>query len=137
MARARSNSACQPMIRKGSSGEAVKLLQTLLAEKGYSPTSSWVNWKWGGSDALGTFGSETVEAVKAYQSDEGLGADGVVGPSTWKALGQAGCTSSGSGLPAVPLPPPSFYTKWWFWALVGVGTVGVGGGVYLWRTRKK
>jgi N-acetylmuramoyl-L-alanine amidase len=57
-------------IRKGSKGEAVKVLQQalhLLAD--------------------GSFGPLTEEAVKEFQHSHGLTADGIVGPATWKALG--------------------------------------------------
>ena len=34
----------------------------------------------------GVFGSETEEAVKKAQKENGLPADGIVGPYTWAAL---------------------------------------------------
>ena len=39
--------------------------------------------------ADGDFGSNTLEAVKKFQSDCGLKADGIVGPLTWGALDKA------------------------------------------------
>ncbi len=57
------------MIRKGSKGEDVRKLQELL-----------------GITADGIFGSVTKAAVLAYQSANGLKADGIVGPLTWGKL---------------------------------------------------
>lgn len=58
-----------PILRRGSEGEAVKLLQNFLNIQ---------------SD--GDFGPATERAVKAFQVGRGLVADGVVGPATWRAL---------------------------------------------------
>lgn len=41
----------------------------------------------------GIYGRETEAAVKRYQSDRGLDADGIVGPLTWAALRGEGHTS--------------------------------------------
>lgn len=64
--------ADQPMIRRGASGDSVVLLQTALALAGFPVTSS--------------FGPSTDQAVRAFQASKGLVVDGIVGPSTWKAL---------------------------------------------------
>ncbi len=64
-------------LRKGSTGAAVKELQTLLMKHGYDLPRY-------GAD--GDFGNETLAAVKAFQSDKGLEVDGAVGPITWAAL---------------------------------------------------
>lgn len=61
-----------PVLKKGSTGEYVKILQQLLAEKGYSP--------------YGDFGSVLDDAVRKFQRNNGLEVDGCVGPKTWKAL---------------------------------------------------
>lgn len=45
----------------------------------------------------GTFGARTEQAVKAFQSDNDLTADGVVGPETGSAMGISASGSSGSG----------------------------------------
>ncbi len=66
-----------PVLRKGSKGDKVKLLQQLLIAAGYSCG------KWG---ADGEFGSATRKAVKAYQRAHGLKQDGVVGIKTWTEL---------------------------------------------------
>jgi peptidoglycan hydrolase-like protein with peptidoglycan-binding domain len=67
--------ADHPVIRKGSKGAAVKLAQTNLNARGYNA---------GAVDGL--FGAQTDKAVKQYQKDRGLTADGVVGPRTWARL---------------------------------------------------
>lgn len=62
-------------ITKGSKGELVKYLQRALAEAGYDV---------GKID--GIFGSETLSAVRAFQSDRNLTPDGKVGPKTWAVI---------------------------------------------------
>lgn len=53
------------------------MLQKRLLSLGYKLP------KWG---ADGGFGDETVEAVKLFQSDNGLTPDGIVGQNTWRKL---------------------------------------------------
>lgn len=60
----------------GSTGEAVKQIQTALKNKGYYT-----------GKVDGIFGKLTTAAVKSFQRDNGLTADGVVGPATTRALG--------------------------------------------------
>jgi peptidoglycan hydrolase-like protein with peptidoglycan-binding domain len=69
----------------GSRGSDVEALQTLLTDRGYRP---------GPSD--GVFGNQTRTAVKAFQSDKGLAADGIAGPATMGALADAPVPDSGS-----------------------------------------
>lgn len=64
-------------LSKGSKGNAVKALQTLLIGYGYSCGKSGVD---------GSFGGDTLSAVKKYQKAKGLTVDGVVGAKTWGAL---------------------------------------------------
>ena len=66
----------QPMVYRGSRGDAVRKLQELLNKKGFDC---------GAVD--GIFGSKTYAAVVAFQKANGLGADGIVGPLTWGKLG--------------------------------------------------
>ena len=66
-----------PMVRKGSAGEFVEAVQMLLIGRGYSC---------GGCGIDGEFGTQTENAVKAYQSDCELSADGIVGPKTLRCL---------------------------------------------------
>ena len=68
-----------PTLRRWSQGDEVADLQMLLnAKYGYK------------LDIDGDFGKETEAAVKDYQKNHGLTADGVVGAKTWKALGVSG-----------------------------------------------
>ena len=64
-------------LQKGDKGSEVKLLQKLLMLAGEALP------KYG---ADGDFGSETLKAVKSYQTRYGLAADGVVGEKTWKSI---------------------------------------------------
>lgn len=76
-----------PLLKRGSHGGAVTGLQKGLRKYGGagSPTDP------GAAD--GDFGPRTEAAVKAYQTDRGQGADGIVGPRTWWApAGAAGAT---------------------------------------------
>ncbi len=72
-------------IRPGDKGEQVLDLQNRLRDLGY----------WLGTPD-GTYGGLTVQAVTAFQKVEGLGRDGIAGPSTLAALDQAGRPSARS-----------------------------------------
>lgn len=61
-----------PVIKKGSEGDAVKVLQTILARLGhYKGTVD------------GDAGPMTDAAIRAFQKAEGLGVDGSCGPASW------------------------------------------------------
>ena len=64
-----------PVLRNGSSGEAVRTLQMLLNCNGYSS---------GITD--GDFGPNTETAVKKFQKAKALTQDGIVGKATWSAI---------------------------------------------------
>lgn len=64
-----------PVLKKGFKGEDVKALQGILNALGYSV---------GAID--GSFGTKTENAVKKFQSANGLKADASVGQATWTAL---------------------------------------------------
>ena len=66
-----------PVCRKGAKGNITKIIQRLLISKGYSLPIY-------GAD--GSYGDETVKAVKSFQTKNGLLVDGVVGQETWKKL---------------------------------------------------
>ena len=70
-----------PVLRKGSTGEAVKTLQRLLRQLQYVNTD--------GKTLLivdGSFGSNTEAAVKRYQQKHLNSVDGIVGIKTWNKL---------------------------------------------------
>jgi putative chitinase len=67
--------ATHGVLRRGSTGEEVTRLQQLLRGRGFQ------------IGIEGEFGAATELAVTRFQSDCGLGADGIVGPRTWSALG--------------------------------------------------
>jgi N-acetylmuramoyl-L-alanine amidase len=60
----------RPVLRNGSVGSAVMELQNLLGDLPID----------------GKFGSLTERSVRFFQADNGLTADGIVGPLTWGAL---------------------------------------------------
>ncbi len=74
-----------PELKVGARGEYVTSLQTALKWRGFLVEPD------------GIFGSQTLAAVKAFQSTMGLTQDGIVGPATWEALGGAPSISSGAG----------------------------------------
>ncbi|BAY82936.1 peptidoglycan-binding domain 1 [Calothrix parasitica NIES-267] len=63
-----------PVLRYGNSGNAVRVLQTLLT---YNRYSVGIN---------GSFDVWTETAVKAFQANRRLTADGIVGSRTWREL---------------------------------------------------
>ncbi|MEC1437437.1 peptidoglycan-binding protein [Bacillus sonorensis] len=65
------------ILKKGSSGSKVKELQKRLISAGFSLP------KYG---ADGSYGNETVQAVKSLQKKAGIAVDGIYGPATEKAL---------------------------------------------------
>lgn len=62
-------------LRQGSKGTQVKVLQWLLNENGFDA-----------GKVDGSFGPNTLKAVKAYQESKGLSVDGVVGKNTWASI---------------------------------------------------
>jgi peptidoglycan hydrolase-like protein with peptidoglycan-binding domain len=68
----------EPVLRPGSTGEAVRELQQALKGLGYDP-----------GEIDGRFGSGTEAAVKAFQKAQGIAIDGVVGDITWLNIDEA------------------------------------------------
>jgi hypothetical protein len=64
-----------PVLEKGSKGESVKALQMLLNGSGFSC---------GAVD--GSFGTNTLSAVKSFQKASKAAVDGIVGADTWTKL---------------------------------------------------
>lgn len=92
--------AQQPTLQRGSRGPAVRVLQESLTKLGYKP-----------GPVDGIFGPLTEEAVKTFQDDWHIDADGIVGPVTWGAIAKALAAQSppaASGIPGEPadLPAP-------------------------------
>ena len=73
------------LLKKGSSGEEVKQLQTKL-----------------GLASDGVFGAGTEAKVKEWQAANGLTADGIVGDGTWSKMFGA------APAPSAAIPPSSF-----------------------------
>lgn len=65
-----------PLLKKGSRNEYVKHWQMFLNLNGYNC---------GAVD--GIFGSKTEAAVKKWQKEHNLVADGIIGPKTWASIG--------------------------------------------------
>lgn len=68
------NQARQQVLRQGSSGGSVKILQACLNGRGYPLIAD------------GVFGPATDNAVRRFQSNNGLSIDGIAGSRTWSAL---------------------------------------------------
>lgn len=64
-----------PLLKIGSRGIYVQLLQSVLNRLGY-----------GAGEVDGVFGSRTENAVKRFQRAVGITVDGIVGKNTWNAL---------------------------------------------------
>lgn len=67
----------KPLVYKGKTGETVKYIQNKLINKGYFL---------GRTGADGIFGFQTEKAVRQFQIDINLSADGIIGPLTWEKL---------------------------------------------------
>lgn len=66
-----------PTVRKGDSGNAVKILQAFLVAYEYSIGISGID---------GDFGFDTESAVRQFQKNSEIEVDGIVGRDTWSKL---------------------------------------------------
>ena len=71
-----------PLVKRGSRGAHVKLLQTKLSELGFRVSK---NPKYSGIDGIA--GSMTIAALKRFQKSRKITVDGLCGKQSWKALG--------------------------------------------------
>lgn len=84
-----------PTIQQGSTGPYVQQLQRDLDQLGFSLAVD------------GDFGPLTRAAVVAFQGQQGIAQDGIVGPITWQHLANAIATAQGGGSPGpTSIPPP-------------------------------
>jgi N-acetylmuramoyl-L-alanine amidase len=83
---ARYNSLFAPStLYWGSQGQDVRTVQDKL-----------LRWRYYDGSVDGVYGARTYRAVRKFQAKNGLTVDGVVGPTTAKALGMATTTAAGS-----------------------------------------
>ncbi|MHA6757558.1 C40 family peptidase [Streptacidiphilus sp. PAMC 29251] len=92
------SSQCPTNITQGEQDGCVTTLQSLLDAHGAAVTVD------------GTFGANTLAAVRTFQSAQGLGVDGQVGPLTKAALYRAVSTAPGAPSP-IPLDSSSCPTS--------------------------
>ncbi|WP_368397221.1 peptidoglycan-binding protein [Streptomyces sclerotialus] len=81
-------------VALGAAGDQVSQVQCLLANRQY------LGW----NKLSGTFDADTMAAVAHFQSDHDLVPNGVVNPTTWLALYQAGLPAGPVQSPAQPAP---------------------------------
>jgi len=75
------------LLKRGDNNESVKQLQTKL-----------------GLEAIGNFGPKTEDAVKAFQTKNGLTPDGIVGNTTWNKI--MGITEAEAPIASVVVSTP-------------------------------
>jgi putative chitinase len=76
------------LLKKGDNNENIKLLQSKL-----------------GVDPIGNFGPATEAAVKAFQTKNGLIADGIVGDGTWNKIMGLAITAPVPAQTSTPIVP--------------------------------
>ncbi|WP_274448609.1 peptidoglycan-binding domain-containing protein [Priestia aryabhattai] len=89
----------RPTLRLGSQSSYVKELQQILKNAKYNVTVD------------GVFGPKTEAAVKQFQADHNLSADGIVGAMTWKVLDQIGSVTTPETRPTLRVGSQSNYVK--------------------------
>ena len=83
----------ETVLEQGSTGSAVRDLQAMLALMGYYS---------GAVD--GIYEQATIQAVRQFQTDAGLVADGIVGPITWQRLLPTPASLTAAEQPEQPSP---------------------------------
>jgi peptidoglycan hydrolase-like protein with peptidoglycan-binding domain len=111
-------------MQEGMVGGQVRFLQELLKGLGYEV-----------GPVDGVFGFATDQAVKKFQADKGLTADGVVGPQTCAAISQAYAPTSGKPVIPTPAPPASGAPAFPGRFLVLQNPIMQGGDVSTWQAR--
>ena len=96
------------LLRRGSQNEYVRTIQRqLLRIRQDYPAIPAI------SNATGYFGPETEAAVRAFQQAFNLGADGIVGPSTWYALSRIFTAVTGlAEMESEGLPLPDYVVSY-------------------------
>jgi peptidoglycan hydrolase-like protein with peptidoglycan-binding domain len=85
------SSCSDQVLRSGSRGECVKVVQRAVG--GWNVTYKYSSCS--GVTVDGIFGPNTDRAVRAFQTNNQLTNDGIVGKRTWAAIGRSGGSSSG------------------------------------------
>lgn len=135
------------ILKLGSRGPCVKTLNELLIARGGLDARS--------ISVMDYFGPPTSFSIREFQTANGLTVDAIVGPQTWKALGEsvnaATSPSPGDGGAITPggtppPPPPGLIDRmrqgfiamepWKKWAVVGGGLVSVLFAAYALSTKK-
>ena len=80
------NNSVEALSKYGSRGEEVKQIQTKLKRWGYYS-----------GNVDGIYGSQTLSAVKWFQSKNGLVADGIAGKKTLEAMGIFSSSNTSTG----------------------------------------
>lgn len=111
--------AASQILRKGSRGSQVTELQTKLIKAGYLK-----------SPATGYYGDLTEQAVRNFQSRNGLKADGIVGPRTLEGLNKLGSSSSVSTRSTSAAPVNQNYLVPWFTEATNILAIGTIATVY-------
>ena len=88
------------VVQKGSTGEAVAILQKFLKALGIYK-----------GDLDGEAGNYTIAAIKSYQGARGLGVDGSFGPKSWAKAGERDGATLAQYMPVIVKGSKGFYVK--------------------------
>lgn len=101
-----------PLLKQGSTGQAVIRLQNILIELKYDC---------GSTGADGSFGPGTTRAVTAFQTANGLTPDGIVGRMTWEVLNSGYAVANTNTTPTLKRGDKGEYVKKLQTALINLG----------------